>query len=50
MAPKKTKAKPMDWKSELMAGGDVVRELSREGCWKVLETLKRRHAASLQIR
>ena len=37
MAPKKTNAKTMDWKSELFAGGDVVRELFREVLEEVLE-------------
>lgn len=37
MAPKKTNAKTMDWKSELFAGGDVVRELFREVLQEVLE-------------
>jgi transposase-like protein len=37
MAPKKTNAKTMDWKSELLAGGDVVRELFREVLQEVLE-------------
>lgn len=38
MAPKKTNAKTSDWKSELLAGGDVVRELFREVLQEVLET------------
>ena len=37
MAPKKTNAKRMDWKSELLAGGDVVRELFREVLQEVME-------------
>lgn len=37
MAPKKTNAKSVDWKSELLAGGDVVRELFREVLQEVLE-------------
>lgn len=37
MAPKKTNAKKTDWKSELLAGGDVVRELFREVLQEVLE-------------
>jgi putative transposase len=37
MAPKKTNAKRMDWKSELLAGGDVVRELFRDVLQEVLE-------------
>jgi len=37
MAPKKTNANTMDWKSELLAGGDVVRELFREVLQDVLE-------------
>jgi len=37
MAPKKTNANTMDWKSELLAGGDVVRELFREVLQEVLE-------------
>src|SRR5215212_2941516 len=37
MAPKKTNAKASDWKSELMAGGDVVRELFRDVLQEVLE-------------
>jgi transposase-like protein len=37
MAPKKTNAKTSDWKSELLAGGDVVRELFREVLQEVLE-------------
>ena len=37
MAPKKTNAKTMDWKSELLAGGDVVRELFRDVLEQVLE-------------
>ena len=37
MAPKKTNAKTVDWKSELLAGGDVVRELFREVLQEVLE-------------
>jgi putative transposase len=37
MAPKKTNAKTMDWKSELLAGGDVVRELFRDVLQDVLE-------------
>ncbi len=37
MAPKKTNAKKSDWKSELLAGGDVVRELFREVLQEVLE-------------
>lgn len=38
MAPKKTNAKTSDWKSELLAGGDVVRELFRGVLQEVLET------------
>ena len=37
MALKKTNAKRMDWKSELLAGGDVVRELFRDVLQEVLE-------------
>jgi putative transposase len=37
MAPKKTNAKTVDWKTELLAGGDVVRELFREVLQEVLE-------------
>jgi putative transposase len=37
MAPKKTNAKTTDWKSELLAGGDVVRELFRDVVQEVLE-------------
>jgi transposase-like protein len=37
MAPKKTNANTIDWKSELLAGGDVVRELFREVLQEVLE-------------
>jgi transposase-like protein len=37
MAPKKTNANRVDWKSELLAGGDVVRELFREVLQEVLE-------------
>lgn len=37
MAPKKTTANKKDWKSELLAGGDVVRELFREVLQEVLE-------------
>jgi putative transposase len=37
MAPKKTNAKTTDWKSELLAGGDVVRELFRNVLQEVLE-------------
>jgi len=37
MAPKKTNANRIDWKSELLAGGDVVRELFREVLQEVLE-------------
>lgn len=37
MAPKKTNAKTIDWKSELVAGGDVVRELFRDVLQEVLE-------------
>lgn len=37
MAPKKTNAKTTDWKSELLAGGDVVRELFRDVLQEVLE-------------
>jgi len=37
MAPKKTNAKKTDWKSELLAGGDVVRELFRDVLQEVLE-------------
>jgi putative transposase len=37
MAPKKTNANRIDWKSELLAGGDVVRELFREVLQDVLE-------------
>src|ERR1044071_935275 len=37
MAPMKTNANTMDWKSELLAGGDVVRELFREVLQEVLE-------------
>lgn len=37
MAPKKTNAKTRDWKSELLGGGDVVRELFREVLQEVLE-------------
>src|SRR5436305_14773565 len=37
MAPKKTNANRIDWKSELLAGGDVDRELFREVLQEVLE-------------
>jgi len=37
MAPNKTNANRIDWKSELLAGGDVVRELFREVLQEVLE-------------
>ena len=37
MAPKKTNANTIDWKSELLAGGDVVRELFRNVLQEVLE-------------
>jgi putative transposase len=37
MAPKKTNAKTAEWKSELLAGGDAVRELFREVLQEVLE-------------
>jgi len=37
MAPKETNAKKVDWKSELLAGGDVVRELFRDVLQEVLE-------------
>lgn len=37
MAPKKTNANTIDWKSELLGGGDVVRELFREVLQEVLE-------------
>lgn len=37
MAPKKTNAKRVDWKSELLAGGDVVRELFRDVLQEMLE-------------
>jgi transposase-like protein len=37
MAPKKTNANKTDWKSELLAGGDVVRELFRDVLQEVLE-------------
>ena len=37
MAPKKTNANTSEWKSELLAGGDVVRELFREVLQEVLE-------------
>jgi len=37
MAPKKTNANRTDWKSELLAGGEVVRELFREVLQEVLE-------------
>ena len=37
MAPKKTNANRIDWKSELLAGGDVVRELFRDVLQEVLE-------------
>jgi putative transposase len=37
MARKKSNANRMDWKSELVAGGDVVRELFREVLQEVLE-------------
>lgn len=37
MAPKKTNANRVDWKSELLAGGDVVRELFRDVLQEVLE-------------
>lgn len=37
MTPKKTNANTMDWKSELLAGGDVVRELFRDVLQEVLE-------------
>ena len=38
MAPKKINAKTTDWKSEMLAGGDVVRELFRDVLQEVLET------------
>jgi transposase-like protein len=38
MAPKKTNANKVDWKSELLASGDVVRELFRDVLQEVLET------------
>jgi transposase-like protein len=37
MAPKKTNANQVDWKSELLGGGDVVRELFRDVLQEVLE-------------
>jgi putative transposase len=37
MAPKKSNANRIDWKSELLAGGDVVRELFRDVLQEVLE-------------
>ena len=37
MAPKETNANRVDWKSELLAGGDVVRELFRDVLQEVLE-------------
>jgi putative transposase len=37
MAPKKINAKTRDWKSELLGGGDAVRELFREVLQEVLE-------------
>jgi putative transposase len=37
MAPKKTNANRVDWKSELLAGGDLVRELFRDVLQEVLE-------------
>ena len=37
MAPKKTNANTINWKSELLAGGDVVRELFRDVLQEVLE-------------
>jgi putative transposase len=37
MAPKKTNANKVDWKSELLANGDVVRELFRDVLQEVLE-------------
>jgi putative transposase len=37
MAPTKTNAKKVDWKSELLAGGEVVRELFRDVLQEVLE-------------
>ena len=37
MAPKETNANRVDWKSELLAGGDVVRELFRKVLQEVLE-------------
>lgn len=37
MAAKKTNANKVDWKSELLAGGDVVRELFRDVLQEVLE-------------
>ena len=37
MAPKKTNANTIDWKSELLASGDMVRELFREVLQEVLE-------------
>lgn len=37
MAPKKSNATKSDWKSELLGGGDVVRELFREVLQEVLE-------------
>ena len=37
MALKKTNANRIDWKSELLAGGDVVRELFRDVLQEVLE-------------
>lgn len=37
MAPKKTNASRTDWKSELLSGGDVVRELFRDVLQEVLE-------------
>jgi transposase-like protein len=38
MAPKETNANRVDWKSEMLAGGDAVRELFREVLQEVLET------------
>jgi transposase-like protein len=37
MAPTKSNATTIDWKSELLAGGDVVRELFRDVLQEVLE-------------
>ena len=37
MAPKKTNAKTINWKSELLSGGEVVRELFRDVLQEVLE-------------